>query len=129
MAQGQGGGVKLGTRQRADLAWILKQMHASKVFNLKLGDWEIQLSQYAFAPAAHVALPAQVPTARRVEEMPAAIAGPFAAFRPPKPWEKPPAAGELTTEPVDDERPNDPTDPDSPIDDDRLFGMDLRQEH
>jgi hypothetical protein len=110
---------KLSALDKADLAWLMKEMIAGKIFHLKVGDIELQASQYAFVPkpeaipAAPQLRPAPLPEPADYPE----LSAPFQAFRPWAPKKE---------QPVETRR-IDPSDPDSPLDDDALFGSDLPQ--
>lgn len=96
---------------------LVEEMRKLQVFHVKLGELEVQMSQYAFVPKPEV-LPPSRPLAppEPIEAYPE-LTAPFQAFRP---WtSKPPKK-----EPVDT-APYDPTDPNGPLDDNALFASDL----
>lgn len=138
MGQSPTNAGKLGKKDREALSWVLKQMSANKVFTLKLGDWEIQMSQYAYAPAQAGLPVAAPPKPKAPEPIAEAIAGPFSAFRQPKPWEKVNAqrqldledeakriAAQTQTQPDIHPATFSPTDPNGEMDYDSLLGANI----
>jgi hypothetical protein len=98
--------------RRPQVVNLMKEMLKYKVFHLKVGDVDIEMSQYAFVPKQE--LPPPMPNAPQAPEPQMADA--FEAFR----WKRP---VEQSVAPL----PQDPTDPNGEIDDRALFGSDLPQ--
>ena len=99
---------------KAGIRWLFKEMRKQRVFVYRANGMEIQLSQTAFEPK-----PPRVPRGakRRPDAIPAEVAAPFAAFRPP--WQQ----AHDSQEAVEPRTYHDPTDPDAPVDEAVLFGM------
>ena len=100
---------------------LVQEMRELQVFHVKLGDWEIQMSQYAFVPKQQpLPVQPQLEQPSPIEAYPEIMA-PFQAF---KPWvAKPPKKEPLK------QAPYDPVDPSGSLDDEKLFLSDLPMEH
>jgi len=114
----------MGTRAKAKLPKrdieaverLMDLMLSRKMFHVEVDGIKIEASQYAFAPSV-----VTQPVISRPTTPPEILNPAMQAFRP---W-----AATKPAEPEEPELQMEPVDPGADIDDERLFGTDLPQEH